>query len=342
MRQRTRSRKLRAKTSTDVGELIRDAIEEWLADGPLLATATPSSHSPQHNRFRGKSRKSLALIDAATTVLQEIQPASIRAVCYRLFTLGLISSMSKGETNRVSSQLTWARENRLIPWSWVVDETRAPERVSAWSDPAAFIETVQRAYRRDRWTDQPSWIEVWSEKGTIRGTVAPILNTYGVTFRVMHGYGSATAVHQIAQETQQTGKPLTVLYVGDWDPSGLHMSEIDLPSRLARYEGKATIVRMALTPFDTQGGLPSFSLETKTRDPRYRWFRDRFGTRCWELDALSPVILRDRIEHAIVEHIEPEAWQRADIAEQAESESLATILNAWPGVLRVDSKSGPA
>ena len=49
----------------------------------------------------------------------------------------------------------------------------------------------------------------------------------------------------------------------------------------------------------TLSGLPSFHVETKKKDPRYAWYRERYGLRCWELDALSPVILRDRIERAI-------------------------------------------
>ena len=65
---------------------------------------------------RGKSQRSLALVDAATTILAEIQPASVRAVCYRLFTAGLTGSMAKSETNKVSKQLTWAREQgRILP-----------------------------------------------------------------------------------------------------------------------------------------------------------------------------------------------------------------------------------
>jgi hypothetical protein len=124
---------------------------------------------------RSKSQRSLSLIYAAAEVLQEIQPASVRAVCYRLFTIGVIGSMSKGEANKVSTQLTWARENRMIPWQWIVDETREAERVNAFEYPEAYVEVVKRAYRRDRWCDQPEWIEVWSEKGTIRGTLAPIL-----------------------------------------------------------------------------------------------------------------------------------------------------------------------
>jgi len=39
---------------------------------------------------RGKSERSLQLIDASIDILEEIQPATVRAVCYRLFTMGLI------------------------------------------------------------------------------------------------------------------------------------------------------------------------------------------------------------------------------------------------------------
>jgi hypothetical protein len=295
---------------------------------------------------RGKGQRSLELIEAAIGILQEIQPATVRAVCYRLFTLGLIASMAKTETNRVSTQLTWAREQGWIPWSWIVDETREAERVSAFENPAAFVECVKRSYRRDRWTDQPEWIEVWSEKGTIRGTLRPVLEAYGLVFRVMHGYGSATAVYQAARESLTSARPLTVLYVGDWDPSGLHMSEVDLPRRVHEYGGAITFVRLALTEDDTRSGLPSFQAATKAHDPRYAWYirrsltRHRLGTafECWELDALSPVVLRDRLVAAIHARLDQAAWARADVVEQAEQESLATILTAWPGISGQASK----
>jgi hypothetical protein len=290
---------------------------------------------------RWKSRRSLDLIDAAITILEEIQPCSVRAVCYQLFTKGVIASMAKSETNRVSTQLTWAREHGLLPWHWIMDETRDAERVNAWEDPAAYVETVKRAYRRDRWADQPKRVEVWSEKGTIRGTLAPVLNEYGVTFRVMHGYTSATTAYQVARESRndRRERPMIAFYLGDWDPSGLHMSMVDLPTRTTEYGGVITLHRLALDHIDIASGtLPSFPVETKARDPRYRWFRRTYGDACWELDALSPVILRDRVETAIRRCLDPDAWQRADVVERAERESLETILSTWPGISRPAQK----
>jgi hypothetical protein len=283
---------------------------------------------------RGKSAKSLALIAAARTILEGIQPASVRAVCYQLFNRKLIASMAKNETNRVSAQLRDARECGDIPWHWIVDETREAERVSAWENPAAFVETVKRAYRRDRWSDQPYRVEVWSEKGTVRGTLAPVLHEYGVTLRVMHGYGSATTVHEVADASLNSDKPWSVLYVGDWDPSGLHMSEEDLASRIERYGGRIDIQRVALTKKHIGPDLPSFSVDEKRHDPRYAWFKARYGRRCWELDALNPNTLRLEVEMAILVHIDGPAWQRAGTAEAAECASLVSILDTWPGISR--------
>ena len=280
-------------------------------------------------RTRGKSTASLALVDAAADILREIEPASVRAVCYRLFTMGLLNDMRKCSTNRVSTQLVWARENGLIPWEWIVDETRAVERTSSWRDPDAIINAAVRGYRRDYWQDQPRRIEVWSEKGTVRGTLAPVLSKYGVNFRVMHGYGSATALNGIAEESTKCTKPMTAFYVGDWDPSGLHMSEIDMPTRIERYGGVVNIERIALRADDVAGNLPSFDAATKTGDPRHRWFVDHYGTRCWELDAMSPVVLRQRAEVAIYNTLDLGAWHHATAIEAEEVASMRAFSKSW-------------
>jgi hypothetical protein len=232
-----------------------------------------------------------------------------------------------------TSQLVWAREKGIIPWEWIVDETRAAERPCTWEEPEDFIATAMQSYRRDRWALQEDRVEVWSEKGTVRGTLAPVLNRYGITFRVMHGFASATAVYQVAQETRRADTPWAIYYIGDWDPSGLYMSEEDLPQRLADFEANIALMRLALAAEDTGPHLPSFAVETKQSDSRYRWFREQYGTQCWELDAMSPVDLRARVEAAIQRHIEWDAWERCDTAEAAERRSLAEFLHTWNAVI---------
>src|SRR5262249_8564179 len=147
----------------------------------------------------------------------------------------LIPSMAKTEVAKVSRILKVAREDGAIPWDWIVDETRAVEQIDTWDDPRAYARSVTRWYRRNKWEGQPYRIEGWSEKGTIRGTLEPVLDEFEVAFRVMHGFGSATALHDVAELIDEDDRELVILYVGDWDPSGLYMSEEDIPNRLTEY-----------------------------------------------------------------------------------------------------------
>jgi hypothetical protein len=179
---------------------------------------------------RGMAQRSLDLIEAMYAAAEAAQPITGRGIGYKLFTGGLIPSMARNEMQRVYRLLKEARERGDIPWEWIVDETRAIERTSTWADPEEYARAVARSYRRDFWNQQPVRCEVWSEKGTVRGVLAPVLDRYAVGFRVMHGFSSATSVYDVSQDND--GRELIVLYVGDFDPSGMFMSEEDLPNRL--------------------------------------------------------------------------------------------------------------
>jgi hypothetical protein len=278
-------------------------------------------------RGRGMGQKSLDLIEAMRAIAAAVQPITGRGIGYKLFTAGLIPSMEKSEMQRVYRLLTEARERGIIPWGWIVDETRELERISAWDNPEEYARAVITSYRRDYWNQQPVRIELWSEKGTIRGVLRPALDAYGVGFRVLHGFGSATAVYEVAQ--RDNGRPLIAFYVGDWDPSGLCMSERDLPERLSRYGGDhVSLKRLALLRYDL-AGLPSFPAADKEKDPRHDWFIANFGHRCWELDAMDPNDLRARVEQEILDLIEPTAWNRCKVTERAEQESLSGVMASW-------------
>ncbi len=286
-------------------------------------------------RGRGKAAKNLALIDAAFRILSEIQPASVRAVCYRLFTERLIESMEKRCTNAVGTQLTWAREQGAIPWEWIVDGTREIERPRTWDNPGQLLRAAARQYRQDWWKQQQVQLLLCSEKSTVEGTVKPVTDQYGVGFLSLHGYSSATSAHDVAELSLYSTRPLIVLYIGDWDCSGMHMSERDLPERLDRYGGFAEVERIALTADDVADPrLPSFSAETKRKDPRYGWYVAEYGRLCWELDALNPNTLRDRVERHIRSLIDWEAWDRCTKVEQAERASLLEVVGAWKGAQR--------
>jgi hypothetical protein len=75
-------------------------------------------------------------------------------------------------------------------------------------------------------------------------------------------------MHELAEDDD--GRDIIILYVGDFDPSGLYMSEEDLPNRFDRYGGyHLQVRRVALLESDLPG-LPG--LPVKPKDPRIKWW----------------------------------------------------------------------
>jgi hypothetical protein len=100
-------------------------------------------------------------------------------VAYYLFNvLHLIPSMAKKYVARVGDEIRQAREQEVIPWKWVVDESRQLEQRPSWSNPEEFIESVIPQYRLDYWEQQPYVVEVWSEKTTVSGTLRPVMRAW--------------------------------------------------------------------------------------------------------------------------------------------------------------------
>jgi hypothetical protein len=154
--------------------------------------------APRRRGQRGKSPETLQLVARAKGILEEMHPHSVRGICYQLFVNGWLRSMAKLDTDKVSKHLVWAREGEVIPWDWIVDESRPDGHVAQWRDLPEYLKTVERSFRLDYWAQQPRRVQVWSEKATVSGILAPVLHTYGVDWCYVHGYNSATKVHEKA------------------------------------------------------------------------------------------------------------------------------------------------
>jgi len=151
-------------------------------------------------RRRGKAQKTLVLEAAIHEIVEERHPITVRGVCYALFVRGLIDSMVRTNTNKISRVLTRMREDGDIDWRKIVDDSRSVEHYWGWDDPNEAITNTISTYRRDYWQDQPTIVEVWAEKATVQGVLGPVIKEYGLPFRVMKGYGSFTAVKEAVVE----------------------------------------------------------------------------------------------------------------------------------------------
>jgi hypothetical protein len=228
--------------------------------------------------------------------------------------------------DKVQRALRNAREAGEMPWEAVDDSLRKLQNTHhGYRDLSHFLGRVKHMYRRDKWQSQPRQIEVWAEKDTIRGTIEPVVNRYDCEWQINRGYGSLTALFKAAERI--AARPTTILYIGDHDPSGCHMWQeaIDwIRDRLHPYASQSNLLteRIAVTDEDWHV-LPRLPINVK--DSRAKDYARRFGPEVVEVEALPPEALQERLDAAIVRHLDVDAWNNEVAIEDAEDEQLADL-----------------
>jgi len=271
--------------------------------------------------------KTQAMLDAAVEVLTENNPMTVRQVYYQLVSRQVIENC-RTAYQAVSNLLVDARKDAIIPWDWIEDRLRQPRTVSMWTDLSDFAQTVQRAYRKDVWSTQPTMIECWLEKDALSGIFEDALNQYGVTLNVGRGYDGWDSIHNAAERFGD-GADVTVLYFGDFDPSGEDMVR-SLRDRLGELGSEPEIIKCALTAEDiVHHHLPPAM--TKTTDTRRAAFIAEHGDRCVELDALPVEVLRERIVTAVESRMDLDALDEVRQQEAGEREQLVELLSGQNG-----------
>ncbi len=268
-------------------------------------------------------KRTLDLIEQAHGVLQEYNPMTLRQVYYQLVARHMINN-KRNEYQRLSNALVKARQQGIIPWSWLEDRVRQPQAVSTWQDLPDFIETVKSAYRKSIWEKQPQYLEVWLEKDALSGVFAKITEHYGITLVVGRGYNSWSAYREAALRFNKLHKPVSILYFGDFDPSGEDIVRA-LQESLNFFGISPEIEKVALTMQDvTDYDLPPDF--TKKTDSRSAAFIKKYGDLAVELDALPLPMLRDRIKNNIESNLDMSALQEIWDVEYSEQRELLKLL----------------
>ncbi len=267
-----------------------------------------------------RHRKTSDLIEAAAVILDDHHPMTLRQVFYRLVAAQVIEN-SRGAYQACSKALVAARREGLIPWHHIEDRLRRPRRVAMWSGLTAFAQTAAAAYRRNVWAEQAALLETWLEKDALSGIFLDALEPYGVTLNVGRGFDGWPSIHDAAG---RLGHGDTILYFGDFDPSGEDMVR-SLRERLGLLGSRPEIVKCALTIDDVRRyDLPPDA--TKASDTRSRAFVARYGDMAVELDALPLEVLRDRIVAEVEGRMDLVALDRVREREAAERQLLVETL----------------
>ena len=270
-----------------------------------------------------KHAKTLRMLEVALEVLTENNPMTVRQVYYQLVSRQVIEN-NRGQYQAVSNMLVDARKDGSIPWEWVEDRLRRPRTIAMWTDLPDFVNTVRRSYRRAVWPMQPAYLEVWLEKDALSGIFEAVLSEYGVTLNVGRGYDGWDSIHNAADRFGD-GDGMTVLYFGDFDPSGEDMAR-SLVERLAFFDCHPELIKCALTRDDvTRYNLPPDF--TKATDTRRAAFVAKYGDLSVELDALPAAVLRSRLVTEIEARIDLDALAEVKRLERADRRRLESILD---------------
>ena len=272
----------------------------------------------------GKHAKTLRILEVARKVLAENHPMTVRQVYYQLVSRQVIEN-KRTAYQGVSDLLVDARKDGTIPWEWIEDRLRRPRRVPMWDDLADFARAAQHWYRRDVWDSQPAYVEVWLEKDALSGIFEDVLTPYGVTLNVGRGFDGWDSIHNAA-DRYGDGDDVTVLYFGDFDPSGEDMVR-SLRERLGELGSEPEIIKCALNPDDIERyNLPPAL--AKPTDTRRDAFVAKHGDVSVELDALPVTVLRDRIIAEVEARMDLDALAEVRAMEERDRQRLAAALGA--------------
>jgi hypothetical protein len=282
--------------------------------------------------------KAVRLIGIINDILGEYDAAgydlSLRQLYYQLVSRNVVENTERSYKN-IGNIVSDGRLAGLIDWDIIKDRGREMIANSHWSSPAEIIRACAKQYRIDRWTNQPEYIEVMVEKQALEGVLIPICREWDVPFTANKGYSSSSAMHDAGKRIYRRmcdEKEVTVIYLGDHDPSGIDMTR-DIEDRLrlvAECQPDDTMTvnveRIALN-IDQVKELNPPENPAKTTDSRAKEYIRKFGQSSWELDAIEPKRLAHLVSTAIVRHIDKKLWAVSEKQQNKGREYLEVVAD---------------
>jgi hypothetical protein len=282
-------------------------------------------------RSRSTSRRSPAemseLLAAIRSILDgEEHAITVRHLFYRLVGLGVIPKTEKAYRGVVHHLSNWRRDG-TVPWHAFADSTRWHIRAQTFDGIEEALERTRQTYRRDLWSTQRHYVELWLEKDAIAAIVADVAEVFGVPVFVCRGFASLSSLHGAAQtfrEAERKGKRVTIFHLGDYDPSGHAAADAIERTLTDDFGCNLDFDRLAVLP----GQIERLSLPTRPTKQTDSRARNWSGAECVELDSMPPNEMRSLVEDAITGLIDPREWKALQKVEAAERESLAKITIA--------------
>lgn len=327
----------------------------------------PKKFTPEHADIIAKAN------DICEGYAQQGLVLTLRQVYYQFVARGFLPNR-QNEYKRLGTILGDARMAGELDWAYLIDRTRNLVRPRWWESPASMTKIGADNYATDLWATQHERIEVWIEKDAGIGVIEGVCDTNQVPYFSSRGYTSMSEIWEGAQRIRyhiENGDRVTILHIGDHDPSGLDMSR-DIETRLREFVDKDWLMswgRGMPRPV-TRGDLKHSMQEhmkahgndwltdeapwrlkrialnydqveqynpppnpAKQSDARYQRYVDETGLdESWELDALDPVVLQGLIQDEIDSLRDGGLWAEAERTQDQDKAMMQSLAARWDEV----------
>lgn len=274
------------------------------------------------------------IIENGIPIVNTYSGMTLRALHYRLVAAGMPNTLN--HYKRVISAMTSARWDGLVNFSDFDDHERSMVTLTDYEEKE-LDEEIDRAkeqiklwltsHRLNQWSNQPNYVEVWIEKKALQGTFQRpcIINRVGLF--PCKGYPSLTWLDKAYDrfiDAQSMGKEVTILYFGDYDPSGEDIPR-SIGENLSNMGADVNIDRIALMEEQViEFGLPP--APTKMGDSRSAAWS---GLGQVELDAIEPTQLQKMATTAIMKYFDQDLFEELNDRENSEIQLYKKALKAW-------------
>lgn len=250
-------------------------------------------------------------------IARQHQPSSVRHIYYVATTEGIVPKTDSGY-NKVQRDVLYLRRAGILPYSWIVDSVRWRREPETYGSAADAILQTAQLYRRSLWASSPLTVEVWCESNSIAGVLNDVTEKWAVPLLPLVGFSSETFAVSSALELNARRRPAVIYYVGDHDPYGL-LIEQKIRETLRDWCRVPISVERLGVRWDQ---IQMWDLPGTTPKKAYGY------PIAVEAEAIPAPTIRQIVNDAIEQHIDPHELHVLQVAEASERDQLFRLAEA--------------
>ena len=295
----------------------------------MKRTRRPGKKKPYEKKWTEGRLASLEQVLSILKELDEYKPLTVRQIFYQRVGKGWIANTASRYSD-TGDIIKHGRYDGYIPEEDIEDKTRAKYDLSGWSDHETYLDALfeqgLKNYHRDLLQTQPKYLEIWIEKNALSSIFINVAQRYTIPVHVTQNNSTSNLYKYKNRLQRHTNQQPVILFFSDFDPQGDNMLDAahkTLETKIGVQGVEYKQIALRNGDIERYGLFQDFK-GLKEKDPLTSNFRWKYGEDVVpaELDALTPVVMKQVLEDAIINELDMDAYRE----EQAEEEKDFSIL----------------